>query len=77
MRLVYVIAWVAVVFGINSTSNAEVITWGEAKYNVLYYKCYAQVALLASLTSATAGVASLASHCRGCELAWWEIFHED
>ncbi len=29
-----VIAWVAVVFGINSTSNAEVIVRGEAKVQV-------------------------------------------
>ena len=27
--LVYVIAWFAVVFGINSTSNAEIIVRGE------------------------------------------------
>ena len=39
-RLVYVIAWFAVVFGINSTSNAEIIVRGAAEYNLLHYECY-------------------------------------
>ena len=37
---VYVIAWFAVVFGINSTSNAEIIVRGVAEYNLLHYECY-------------------------------------
>ena len=37
---VYVIAWLAVVFGINSTSNAGVIARGEAECYLLHYKCY-------------------------------------
>ncbi len=39
-RKMMAIAWVAVVFGINSTSNAEVIVRGEAECNLLHYKCY-------------------------------------
>ena len=35
-----VIAWLAVVFGINSTSNAGVIARGEAECYLLHYKCY-------------------------------------
>ena len=38
--LVYVIAWFAGVFGIKSTSNAEMIVRGVAEYNLLHYKCY-------------------------------------
>ena len=38
--LAYVIAWFAVVFGINSTSNAEIIVRGTAEYNLLHYECY-------------------------------------
>ena len=38
--LVYVIAWFAVVFWINSTNNAEIIVRGAAEYNLLQYKCY-------------------------------------
>ena len=38
--LVYVIAWFGVVFGINSTSNAEIIARGTAEYNLLHYECY-------------------------------------
>ena len=38
--LVYVIAWFAGVFGINSTSNAEIIVRGVAEYNLLHYKFY-------------------------------------
>ena len=39
---VYVIAWFAMVFGINSTSNAEIIVRGAAEYNLLHYdyECY-------------------------------------
>ena len=37
---VYVIAWFAVVLGINSTSNAEIIVQGAAEYNLLHYECY-------------------------------------
>ena len=37
---VYVIAWFAVVFGINSMSNAEIIVRGAAEYNLLHYECY-------------------------------------
>ena len=40
VQLVYVIAWFAVVFGINSTSNAEIIVRGAAEYNLLHYECY-------------------------------------
>ena len=38
--LVYVIAQFAVVFGNNSTSNAEIIVRGKAEYNLLRYECY-------------------------------------
>ncbi len=34
------IAWIAVVFGINSTSNADVIAQSEAECNLLLHKCY-------------------------------------
>ena len=37
---VYVIAWFGVLFGINSTSNAEIIVRGAAEYNLLHYECY-------------------------------------
>ncbi len=40
MKLVYVIAWLAVVLGINSTSNAVVIAGGIAECNLLHYECY-------------------------------------
>ena len=37
---VYVIARFAVVFGINSMSNVEIIVQSAAEYNLLHYKCY-------------------------------------
>ena len=40
VELVYIIAWFAVVFRINSTRNAEIIVQGEAEYNLLHYECY-------------------------------------
>ena len=39
-KFVYVIEGFAVVFGINSTSNAEIIVRGVAEYNLLHYECY-------------------------------------
>ena len=36
---VSVIAWFAVVFVINSMSNAEIIVQRTAEYNLLHYKC--------------------------------------
>ena len=35
-ELVYVIAWFAVIFGINSTSNAEILILYEAKPSTIY-----------------------------------------
>ena len=40
LLFVYVIAWFAVVFGINSMSNAEILVRGVAEYNLLHYECY-------------------------------------
>ena len=42
MMFVYVIVWLAVVFGINSVSNAGgkfVIVWGEAKHYYSFHAC--------------------------------------
>ena len=38
-RYIDVIAWFAVVFGINSTRNAEIFVQGAAEYNLLHYEC--------------------------------------
>ena len=55
MVFVYVIAWFAVVFGINSTSNAEIIVQGVAEYDLLHYECYYYPKLIPTPVDATDG----------------------